>query len=195
MRKKDEERNRRKEFLLIPNKATFFSSWRLNRGANWTGQLYRELNANSFMFLRHVVPSLLLSSLSYSFSFRRRPSVLVSIPLYFLLFFSTILQASHRLSSPFIAAQKPFFVSMLHAGMQKFSRRREDIEESWMGITTGLGVYINAGCGAGCPDLSFRVWHRMEARLRVFNYTGREVNLPVFLWSRLSLSFPNKLPA
>lgn len=158
----------------------------------------------------------LLSSLSYSFSFSflslpffffffnnfvpvprssRRPSVLVSIPLYFLLFYNPTSPAI-AFPFPFIAAQKPFFVPMLDVGMQKFPGRREDIEESWMEITKGRAVYINAGYGKGGESrpFSFRMWHRMGRRWsRMFNYTQEEANLPVSLWSRELLR--NKLPA
>lgn len=78
----------------------------------------------------------------------RRPSVLVSIPLYFLLFYNPTSPAI-AFPFPFIAAQKPFFVPMLDVGMQKFPGRREDIEESWMEITKNRAVYINAGYGKG----------------------------------------------
>lgn len=106
-------------------------------------------------------------------------------------FHSTILSPFLQFYKPaiafpfsFIAAQKLFFVSMLDVGMQKFPGRREDIEESWMEITKGWAFILMLDMERGCPDpLSFRMWHRMEARA-VFNYTQGEANLPVFLWSR-----------
>lgn len=131
--------------------------------------------------------------LTTSSPFRRRPSVLVSIPLYFLFFYNPTSQPSPFL---FPLSQRKSR-SLCRCWNAKISRETRRYWRIMNGNNKGLGVYINAGYGKGMSrPLSFKVWHRMEAHewSRVFNYTQGEVNLSIFLWSRALFFVTSFLP-